>query len=118
MKLILLVFLLTNICLCGANSTKTVCNITDQDEFKYYTNQKVAIKIPKNIMIGKNYIEFILEKPNLPSGYIVSAFLDIISFPKGKKPEIEYGYPKSSIQIFQFGNYELQAKVNLVYRSS
>ena len=93
------------------------CPLSKMDEFNDYANQEVSIKLPNKFVIGINDINIRLSKPKLPSGYIVAAYLDLIDF-KDKEPEIEDGYPISSIEIFKKGNYIVELKVNLIYKSS
>ena len=95
---------------------KASCTLINLEEFNYYAKQKVHIDIPSSMKVGNNTISIVLSKPQLPSGYIVAAFFDITAQPKGKKAEVEDGYPFSSIRFFQAGSYTIEGKVNLVYR--
>lgn len=87
-------------------------------EFDFYATQKVDIKLPKHFILGKNDINITLSNPKFPSGYIVAAYLDLVSFDNIKEPEIEDGYPLSSIEIFEKGNYTVKLQVNLIYKGS
>lgn len=94
------------------------CPLIKIDEFKHYSTQKVDIDLPKKFKIGQNDIKITLSNPNFPSGYIVAAYVDLLS-PLGKnEPEIEDGYPLTSIEIFESGDYTIELKVNLIYKSS
>lgn len=93
------------------------CPLIKVDEFNHYSKQKVDIILPKKFKIGKNDINIRLSNPKFPSGYMVTAYVDLLDF-KGKEPEIEDGYPLSSVEIFEKGNYTVELKVNLIYKSS
>lgn len=93
------------------------CPVKSIDEFDHYAKQKVDVKLPKQFEIGKNDIEIVLSNPKFPSGYMVTAYLDLLQF-KAKEPEIEDGYPLSTIEIFKKGKYTVELKVNLIYKSS
>lgn len=93
------------------------CPLINIDEFNHYAKQKVDIKLPKEFKIGKNDIKIALSDPKFPSGYMVTAYLDLLEF-NAKEPEIEDGYPLSTIEIFEKGKYTIELKINLIYKGS
>lgn len=93
------------------------CAVNKFDEFREYAKQKVTIDIPEKFKIGKNDIKITLSNPHFPSGYMVTAYLDLFEF-KGKEPKIVDGYPVSTIELLEKGNYTVELKVNLIYKSS
>jgi hypothetical protein len=95
-----------------------VCSITDNKGFEYYTQQEVKIDVPKQIIKGDNVISIELSNPKFPSGYMVSAFLDIIEEPKESNLEIVDGYPKTIVSLSTPGDYEFSMRVNLIYKAS
>ena len=97
---------------------KASCVTINWEEFNYYAKQDVRIEMPIKLKKGDNKISIVLSKPILPSGYMVSAFFDIIQQPKGPEAEVTDGYPYSNIRFFQAGFYTIEGKVNLVYRGS
>ena len=101
----------------GIVASPDFCPLINMDEFNHYSKQKVDIQLPKKFKIGNNDINITLSNPKFPSGYMVTAYVDLLEF-KGKEPEIEDGYPISSIEIYETGNYTVELKVNLIYKGS
>mgnify|MGYP001774421402 CR=1 FL=1 len=93
------------------------CPVINIDEFNHYATQKVDVKLPEKFKIGKNDINIMLSNPKFPSGYMVTAYLDLLEF-EAKEPEIEDGYPLSTIEIFEKGKYTVELKINLIYKGS
>lgn len=95
-----------------------VCSIADSKGFEYYTQQEIKIEVPKQIIKGDNVINIKLSNSKFPSGYMVSAFLDIIEEPKQSNLEIIDGYPKTIVSLSTPGDYEFSMRVNLIYKAS
>lgn len=94
-----------------------VCNFGDP-MFETLSHQKVHFELPKQFLVGEDNLVIIqLEKPNLPSGYIVSVITDNIKTPK-KKPELQGWYPRTIIKPLEKGVHEISLQVNLIYKSS
>ncbi len=89
-----------------------------EDTFDDYSSQKVGVIIPKSFKIGENKIKVVLEKTNIPSGFMLTSIFDLIKFDGIKKPEFLSGYPISSLIIKEKGEYDINLKVNLVYKTS
>ncbi len=101
----------------GAAMPPTVCNFGDP-AFEKLSHQKVSFDIPEHFMVGQeNFVIIKLEKPTLPSGYMVSVLTDIIRSPSSK-PEVQGWYPKTSIKPLEKGEHELKITVNLIYKGS
>lgn len=95
-----------------------VCPVIDMEEFRHYSKQDVSITYNKEAKLGKNVIDISLSNPKLPSGYMVSAFLDIITVTDSEAFEVVDGYPKTTVTIKEPGEYQFSLGVNLVYRGS
>jgi len=86
--------------------------------FSELSHQKAVLIEPKNYVVGEeNFVIIQLEKPDLPSGYMVSVFVDTIKSPKSE-PEVQGWYPKTNIKPLKEGFYELSVRVNLMYKGS
>jgi len=95
----------------------STCSFGDP-RFEELSHQNVVLIEPKNYVVGEeNFVIIQLEKPNLPSGYMVSVFVDTIISPKSE-PEVQGWYPKTSIKPLREGMYELSVRVNLMYKGS
>lgn len=87
--------------------------------FDFYSEQDVGFTIPEKGKLGRNEIKILLSKPKLPSGYIVSSYLDVLSEPENvRSVYVLDGYPKTTVELFGPGKYDFSIRVNLVYRSS
>lgn len=94
-----------------------VCNFGDP-LFDELSHQKVSFEEPKEYNIGKENLVIIkLEKPKLPSGYMVSVFVDTLKSPR-KKPDLQGWYPSTIIIPKEIGRHELSIRVNLMYKGS
>jgi hypothetical protein len=94
-----------------------VCNFGDP-MFETLSHQKVHFELPKQFLVGEDNLVIIhLEKPNLPSGYIVSVITDNIKTPK-KRPTLQGWYPKTIIKPLDRGIHEISLQVNLIYKGS
>ena len=59
-----------------------VCNFGDP-MFETLSHQTVRIELPKQFLVGQENLVIIhLEKPTLPSGYMVSVLVDTLKAPK------------------------------------
>ncbi|MDD4505940.1 MAG: hypothetical protein PHE60_06190 [Sulfurospirillaceae bacterium] len=94
-----------------------VCSFGDP-LFDELSHQKVSFEEPKEYKVGKENLVIIkLEKPKLPSGYMVSVFVDTLKSPK-QKPEAQGWYPTTIIIPKGVGKHELSIQVNLMYKGS
>lgn len=86
--------------------------------FDELSHQKVSFEEPKEYLVGKENLVIIkLEKPNLPSGYMVSVFVDTLKSPR-KKPDAQGWYPSTIIIPKEIGKHALSIRVNLMYKGS
>ncbi len=108
--LILLVFISSLIAQSESKSSK--------DNFDDYFSQKVEIVLPKTFKLGENKIKVVLEKPKMPSGFMVPIIFNLLESNSTIKPEVIGGYPKSTITIKEQGSYKFNLKVNLIYKTS
>jgi hypothetical protein len=94
-----------------------MCNFGDP-LFGELSHQKVSFEKPTAYKVDKENLVIIkLENPHLPSGYMVSVFVDILKSPK-KKPETQGWYPSTIIMPKEAGVHELGIQVNLMYKGS
>lgn len=94
-----------------------VCNFGDP-MFETLSRQNVRFELPKQFLVGQENLVIIhLEKPNLPSGYMVSVLVDTLKAPK-TRPELQGWYPKTVIKPLKSGVHEIALHVNLIYKSS
>lgn len=94
-----------------------MCNFGDP-LFGELSHQNVRFEEPKEYKVGKENLVIIkFEKPNLPSGYMVSVFVETLKSPK-QKPETQGWYPSTIIIPKETGHHELGIQVNLMYKGS
>lgn len=99
------------------NPPPSTCSFIDP-HFEELSHQKVTLIEPKNYVVGEeNFVIIQLEKPELPSGYMVSVFVDTLKSPNGD-PEVQGWYPKTSIKPLDEGIHEMSVRVNLMYKGS
>lgn len=104
-------------CAWGSMAAPNVCSFGDP-EFGTLSHQHVEIQEPSAYHVGEeNFVIIKLEKPELPSGYMVRVFVDTLQAPK-EEPEVQGWYPKTSIKPLVEGKYELLVRVNLMYKGS
>ena len=117
-RFLCIILLLSLIFTCNWGSPAPVtCNFGDP-LFAELSHQNVSFEEPKEYKVGKENLVIIkFEKPNLPSGYMVSVFVDTLKSPK-KKPETQGWYPTTIIIPKEAGAHELGLQVNLMYKGS
>ena len=99
------------------NPPPSTCSFGDP-HFEALSHQNVTLIEPKSYVVGEeNFVIIQPEKPELPSGYMVSVFVDTLTSPKGE-PEVQGWYPKTSIKPLDEGVYEMSVRVNLMYKGS
>ncbi len=102
---------------CWGVTSPTVCNFADP-AFETLSHQKVSFEIPKDFRVGQeNFVIITLEKPDLPSGYMIRVATETIQSPP-IRPEIQGWYPKSMIKPLEQGDYEIKIDVHLIYKGS
>ena len=115
--IVMLTFLMAFISYSWGAPAPVVCTFGDP-MFGELSHQKVIFKEPKEYTVGKENLVIIeLEKPNVPSGYMVSVFVAIVKSPK-QKPQSQGWYPSTIIVPKEKGKHELNIQVNLMYKGS